>query len=89
MGNPGDFETPAQATLGRILYLTGMKKLLLLPIAAFALLACQNDQDDSLNLAALEGTWLLTEVLFDPKVLINSPESPEILNAGLLSSRRN
>ena len=43
-----------------------MKKLLLLPFAAFALLACQNDQDDSLDLAALEGTWLLTEVLFDP-----------------------
>jgi hypothetical protein len=43
-----------------------MKKTLLLLFAAFALLACQNDQDDQLNLTVLEGTWLLTEVLFDP-----------------------
>lgn len=43
-----------------------MKKLLLLLVAAFALPACQEDQDDRLNLAVLEGTWLLTEVLFDP-----------------------
>lgn len=43
-----------------------MKKLFLLLLAAFALPACQKDQDDRLNLTVLEGTWLLTEVLFDP-----------------------
>ncbi len=43
-----------------------MKKLLLLLLAAFALSSCQKDQDDRLNLTVLEGTWLLTEVLFDP-----------------------
>lgn len=52
--------------LRRFPYLAGMKKLLLLLFAALALPACQKDPDDRLNQNVLEGTWLLTEVLFDP-----------------------
>lgn len=48
------------------MYLMLMKKLLLPLLAAFALSSCQKDQDDRLNLTVLEGTWLLTEALFDP-----------------------
>jgi len=43
-----------------------MKKGFLLLLAACVLSACQKDQDDRLTLTVLEGTWLLTEVLFDP-----------------------
>ncbi len=43
-----------------------MKKLILLLPVALLLLACQNDRDDRVTPNQLEGTWLLTEVLFDP-----------------------
>lgn len=38
----------------------------MLILVALAVTACQYDQDDRLDLSVLEGTWHLTEVLFDP-----------------------
>lgn len=55
-----------QPTHGRLPYLMDMKKILLLLPVAMLLLACQEDRDDRVTLNQLEGTWLLTEVLFDP-----------------------
>ncbi len=43
-----------------------MKKIAMLILVALAVTACQYDQDDRLDLSVLEGTWHLTEVLFDP-----------------------
>jgi len=43
-----------------------MKKRFLLLLTALALAACQKDQDDRIDATVLEGTWHLTEVLFDP-----------------------
>lgn len=43
-----------------------MRKSVVLLLAAFVSFACQDDRDDELSRSELEGTWLLTEVLFDP-----------------------
>ena len=47
-------------------YLMDMKKLLLMLPVALMFLSCQEDRDDQVTPNQLEGTWLLTEVLFDP-----------------------
>ncbi len=43
-----------------------MRNILIILISGLLLMACQEDTDDRLTLTQLEGTWLLTEVLFDP-----------------------
>ncbi len=44
----------------------GMKKLLFLLLASLLLPGCQKDSDERPDPDVLEGTWLLTEALFDP-----------------------
>lgn len=52
--------------MGTFTYLLQMKKLLLMLMAAALLPACQKDTQERPDPEVLEGTWLLTEVLFDP-----------------------
>lgn len=43
-----------------------MRSVLFFIVVGILLVGCQKDADDRLTLTQLEGTWLLTEVLFDP-----------------------
>lgn len=43
-----------------------MRGILFFLISGLLLAGCEDDSDDRLTLTQLEGTWLLTEVLFDP-----------------------